>query len=72
VKVDEALTKWCPFARVRGNGNTSVNRFPDDDATADQVGVRCIGPACMAWRWFYEPGQHTDGHCGLAGPGGPS
>lgn len=48
----EALTKWCPFARVWAYG-VSSNR----DACAP-VGdglngaSMCIGSACMAWQWY--------------------
>jgi hypothetical protein len=30
----------------------------------------CIGPKCMAWRWFdrwFDTEIKTDGYCGLAG-----
>jgi hypothetical protein len=45
-----------------------------------EQGRRCIGSACMAWRWQITPmdaldkeasypgsGLKADGHCGLAG-----
>ena len=61
---DEAKTKWCPFVRVRGNSDEndpgSWNRLDATNAKndtlefrvgADMTIVRCIGSACMAWRW---------------------
>lgn len=50
---DEAKTKWCPFARVRGkydDGPTSAfNRCPPfDNALVPEC--RCIASECMAWR----------------------
>lgn len=60
---DEAKTKWCPFARV-----------VDSARGTDGEGARCIGSACMAWRWLTSPevvaaypGSVADGYCGLAG-----
>lgn len=56
----EAKTKWCPFARVAlhaGNGGATANRHPSDGSTstisppAIEEETRCIGSACMAWRW---------------------
>jgi hypothetical protein len=64
---DEAKTKWCPFSDVA-------------DATPAQAIVpatRCIGSACMAWRWQDVSGPYASvneameeppyGYCGLAG-----
>jgi hypothetical protein len=50
VTEEEAKNKWCPEARVgvyAGNGGVSVNRNPE---TEDEI--RCIGSACMMWRWL--------------------
>lgn len=64
-----AGTRWCPFARTISHGynhngdvidSVANNRTSEGDP---DVGARCIGPMCMAWRW---QDQHT-GYCGLAG-----
>lgn len=61
---EEAKTKVCPVAKMRGSF----------DGNWDKGG--CIGSACMAWRWngAYpladdppEIRNRYDGHCGLAG-----
>lgn len=60
MKESEAKTKWCPFARVaayssggqEGESPTSVNR---GEATGPFT--RCIGAACMSWRWIYAPSE---------------
>lgn len=67
----EALTKWCPKARVaimlETNGkialSTTGNRLALSDAiqlkgATDKLNpesARCIGSACMAWRWDDVP-----------------
>lgn len=60
VTVEEAKTRWCPFARTGINGSSgavAVNRSvePVDRRTDGPYSVydetRCIGTACLAWRW---------------------
>lgn len=50
---EEAKTKWCPFARVGSStsGLGGFNRFIEPVAAGSDEKVRCIGSACMAWRW---------------------
>jgi hypothetical protein len=88
---EDAKTKWCPFSRAafimdKGDGTfdmpvgvSSLNRFMDKGAPqlTNPPACRCLGSACMAWRWAVSPGQkhhdtadgpaRGDGHCGLAG-----
>mgnify|MGYP000181417732 CR=1 FL=1 len=64
---DEAKTKWCPHVRVETGHieGPAVNRSDSDWPMG-----RCIGSACMAWRWDAEKcrqGQINHGYCGLAG-----
>ena len=64
----EAITKWCPFARLP---STSVNRKPDGDP---HPASGCLASGCMAWRWT-NTGRYSattqrledgEGGCGLA------
>jgi hypothetical protein len=83
---DEAKTKWCPFARYDSGDGAPSNRWkqslPASEPDAlNPVACRCIGSACMAWRWQPAgsmdrptrtgPGNasvaRTRGYCGLAG-----
>jgi hypothetical protein len=72
---DEAKTKWCPFVRtpMKIRDNFYVANQVTIDGQTD--GPKCIGSACMAWR-FRQVGEPTDGinapythhgFCGLAG-----
>lgn len=78
----EAAEKWCPHARVTeaGSGDgSSWNRLNSEPAL-DIHGTRCIGSACMSWRWIRtlvnDPAggpnkiesTKTYGMCGLSGP----
>lgn len=70
---EEAKTKWCPEVRTgvhAGASAVAVNRSYVD-VTEE---TRCIGSACMAWRWEYTrpenavAGERWRGWCGKAGP----
>lgn len=85
---EDAKAKWCPFARVGGPMDsvargTSYNRWPSSDgsekAMLDESGhIKCIGSACMAWRWddgsFFDPKRrmfvHDMGPHGVGASGG--
>lgn len=62
---DEAKTKACFRAAT----------FGASQQLADGPGPRCIGSACMAWRWMdaakgYDSAairNEQGGYCGLAG-----
>lgn len=85
----EAAERWCPFVRYRAAyDDTASNRWKQS-APADQpdalnpIACRCIGSACMAWRWESRPDRSVSagqgvrldvmpptshrGYCGLAG-----
>lgn len=54
---EEAKTKWCPMLQVSaatGVIGTVSNRSNAFDDNSDRHG-RCIGSACMAWRWADVP-----------------
>lgn len=72
---DEAITKWCPFARVVKDWRDPT---PDDQTRiygpfnrdcvisldeCDSDLTSCIGSQCMAWRET----KPAEGYCGLAG-----
>lgn len=78
----EAKKKWCPMVRAgtKGSnffvsGNWQGNEITEIDT---REYTRCIGSACMMWRWSMladDDGQalgitaksKTNGYCGLAG-----
>lgn len=70
----EAKTRWCPMVRLYGDDWTT--RLDDNELKAVTDGdvarsTKCIGSACMMWRWLPSPslkaGSPTSGYCGLAG-----
>jgi hypothetical protein len=76
---EEAKKKWCFHAN---SDAVPVERLPHGSTDVQKAHARCIGSACMAWRWdrdgwaltFDENGpalarKTTDAHgfCGLAG-----
>lgn len=79
---EEAMTKWCPFARIldRSDVGAGINRpltmLDADDSTLptwQAAETRCIASGCMAWRRYLITGsggacqESNDGFCGLAG-----
>lgn len=62
---EEAKTKWCPFVRLAAGEETPTgarlstaspagfNRISaaDGSVLSTPRTARCIGSACMAWRW---------------------
>lgn len=50
---EEAKTKWCPESRmlVDATGYGAGNRFTGQQHPHFVAQTRCIGSACMAWRW---------------------
>lgn len=69
---DDAKTKWCPFVRsgMTDVNGSPVNRWaanPTDSGVADYYGDdkelrirwnKCIGSACMAWRYTNKSAMH--------------
>jgi hypothetical protein len=73
---EEAKTKWCPHVRFLDLGiedDQPCNRHADDingkEAGYNPKYARCIGSACMMWRWkaHYAEESLSNGFCGLAG-----
>lgn len=65
---NEAKTKWCPFVRIAVLDGANRGSVSDHDMPL----AKCIGAACMAWRWAVTPrqaahGAPAGGYCGLAG-----
>lgn len=65
----EAKTKWCPFARFKfasTSDGPACNREGGPSIGEDTggtnpwllSGTRCIGSACMAWRWDKRCVEH--------------
>ena len=90
MKEEEAKTRWCPFARVpfhnamldyetpfATESAAGVNLLAGEDGeTVIPKAARCIGSACMAWRWrtaLRLVGERSrrvasdQGYCGLSG-----
>jgi hypothetical protein len=77
---EEAKTKWCPHVRYAAfmrNDSGKIEAIGAYNRAADKDGLpvlpgdaRCIGSACMMWRWssYYEaPAKNELGFCGLSG-----
>lgn len=56
----EAITKWCPMARVYSSDG-AYNK----EGVCLAHGSTCIASECMMWRWYNS--QKATGHCGLGG-----
>lgn len=67
----EAKTKWCPMFRASLGITPAGEREVIDNRNDGEASTRCIGSACMAWRWTGEgkpePNGGPVGFCGLAG-----
>ena len=82
----EAKTKWCPMVRATyfdqavGTWTGAANAQSTGKTGDVQYGGKCIGSACMMWRWnnewieavrtrpdWFKRGEKTDGFCGIAG-----
>lgn len=64
VVVSVFTDKYCPLARV---GDQASNRA---DSGQPLDGALCMGPDCMAWRWYQEDAQR--GYCGAFGEPAPT
>jgi hypothetical protein len=75
---EEATAKFCcgPLQMTSALMTLSAAFIKDADALEEEYPSRgrCIGSACMAWRWtnIHPPANQIgpsdlDGHCGLAG-----
>jgi hypothetical protein len=79
---DEAKTKWCPFTRISSGEREWHTNRPSHAEVHDKAFDRCIGSACMAWRfpstvvdvtgWSEKQVEELRqkpavGYCGLAG-----
>lgn len=48
----EATEKWCPFTRYVSDKGEAINRWGlGTDKSLNPILARCIGSACMAWKW---------------------
>ena|SRR3990167_11273489 len=55
---DEAKTKWCPWVRFvtpSAEDNAPRNRLSAEYPERIEDWNRCIGSACMMWRWTEKP-----------------
>lgn len=55
---EQAKTKWCPMVRLidgQPPGAASTNREYKEFGTEHEESNRCIGAACMMWRWDDVP-----------------
>lgn len=44
----EAITKWCPMARIGLTNGASVNRHVEENIEHD---CKCRASGCMWWTW---------------------
>jgi hypothetical protein len=71
---EQAKEKWCPMVHSYSGSPAGGGFFTSG---GDNRYARCIGSACMMWRWrmvlphgMMNGKVHesaTDGYCGLAG-----
>ena len=65
----EALQKWCPFARIPYDYSVSDNFtvIPVNRTSTEAPIGKCVGSRCMAWRLNLDAEGNGYGYCGLAG-----
>lgn len=69
---EEAKTKWCPMVRL-GKNSGMQSWHEQGEELRNPIESRCIGSACMMWRWAFkkndasETVSDTDGYCGIGG-----
>jgi hypothetical protein len=75
---DEAKTKWCPLVRVsiKTGKDLSITTNRSEwsaDPAMREPATKCVGSACMAWRWAKTENigtrheKTTDNYCGAFG-----
>ncbi len=79
---EEAKTKWCPQMAMHALACDETCRRKGEEYAPGIIAARCIGSACMAWRfgqWIetetFNPqkiervytSDSGHGYCGLAG-----
>jgi hypothetical protein len=81
MKESEAKEKWCPFSMapmfIGQSGFGTGNRSFPADKHDEHFRPKCLGSACMAWRWNVVDSSGPEieslplkvhgGYCGLAG-----
>lgn len=65
---EEAKQKWCPMVRVSVFPTSTGGKLWSNNRQdlEHRNGSKCLGSACMMWRW-HGPYSDRTGHCGLAG-----
>ena len=62
----EAKTKWCPMARISGDGQGYW--YSTRDSKPNKSRMYCLGPQCACWvdTGYDDDEKERTGRCGLA------